>query len=169
MPACNIMTSSCACGRVEVTATGKPLVCVICYCDDCQHRARQLEELPNCPPVAGPDQGTSVILFRKDRIACSKGASLLKSYKLKESSATNRVVATCCNAAMYMSLDDSRHWVSAYRSRFRGDISPEQMRICTKFAPVGVVLPADLPSYRGYPPNMMAKLVGAMIAKFIGR
>jgi len=82
---------------------------------------------------------------------CRKGAELLKSYKLKESSVTNRVVAACCNSAMFMSFDRGPHWVSAYRVRFHGELPPLQLRICTKFKPDGVVLPDDVPSHRGYP------------------
>jgi hypothetical protein len=48
--------------------------------------------LPNAGAVAHPDGGTAYILYRKDRIECSKGAALLKSYKLKEISVTNSEV-----------------------------------------------------------------------------
>jgi hypothetical protein len=40
--------------------------------------------------VEDPDGGTAYILYRKDRIECSKGAELLKRYKVKETSTTNR-------------------------------------------------------------------------------
>ena len=71
---------------------------------------------PNAAPVRDPDGGTAYVLYRRDRIECSKGASLLKSYKIRESSVTNRVVATCCNSAMFMNFDKGPHWVSAYRT-----------------------------------------------------
>jgi hypothetical protein len=84
-----IRSATCACGRVELEAIGKPIVSAVCYCDDCQKGARQIEALPNAGTVADPDGGTPYILYRKDQIACSKGADLLKSYKLKDTSATN--------------------------------------------------------------------------------
>ena len=100
-----------------------------------------------------PDGGTAYILFRKDRIACSKGADLLRPYKLKETSITNRVVAACCNSAMMMNFDRGPHWVSAYRARFAGDLPPLQARICTKFKAEGVVLARDhAAKLPGYPP-----------------
>lgn len=118
------LTASCACGKVELTATGRPIVSAVCYCADCREGARQIEALPGAGAVSDPDGGTAYILYRKDRIACSKGAALLKSCKLRPESATNRVVATCCQSAMFMNFDKGPFWVSAYRARFRGDLRP---------------------------------------------
>jgi hypothetical protein len=132
-PPKNAMTASCSCGSVELEAIGAPITSVVCYCDDCQEGSRQIEALPNARPVQDPDGGTAYILYRKDRVKCSRGALLLKSHKIREKSATNRVVATCCNSAMFLNFDDRKHWVDVYRARFKGDIPPLQMRICTKF------------------------------------
>ena len=131
----------------------------VCYCADCQTGSRQIEELPGAGPVREPEGGTAYILYRKDRIACSKGATLLKSYKIKQGSNTNRVVASCCNSAMFMSFDKGPHWVSAYRARFQGNLPPLQMRVCTKSKPSDAVLPDDIPSYPGYPLPLIAKLL----------
>ena len=162
-------TASCSCGNVEIKAFGAPIVSSVCYCDDCQKGARQIEALPGAGPVSDPDGGTAYILYRKDRIECSKGRALLKTYKLKESSPTNRVVATCCNSAMFLGFDKGPFWVSAYRARFRGDLPPLQMRICTKFKPEGVSLPNDIPSYRIFPPSLMAKLLTSWAAMLLRR
>jgi hypothetical protein len=164
-----IMTATCSCGGVELKAFGRPIVSNVCYCDDCQKGARQIEELPDAGPVRDPDGGTAYILYRKDRIECSKGSALLKAYKIKENSVTNRVVATCCNSAMFVSFDKGPFWVSAYRARFHGELPPLQLRICTKFKPDGVVLPDDLPSYRGYPPGFVVKLLASRVAMLLGR
>src|ERR1700753_4100394 len=115
MTAPSILTARCFCGRVELQATGSPIVSSVCYCDDCQKGADQLEALPGAATVRDPDGGTEYILYRKDRLACTKGADLLQSYKLRDGSATNRVVASCCNAPMFMNFDKGPHWVSAYR------------------------------------------------------
>ena len=163
------LTASCACGRVEVTAFGKPIVSGVCYCADCQKGGAQIEALPNAGAVRDADGGTACILYRKDRIACSKGAELLKPYKIKASSVTNRVVATCCNSAMFMNFDRGPHWVTAYRARFRGPLPPLQVRICTKSKPDGVVLPNDVPSHPGYPPGMIFKLLASRLAMLFGR
>lgn len=164
-----IMTATCSCGAVEFKAFGRPIVSSICYCDDCQKGAGQIETLPNACAVSDPDGGTAYILYRKDRIACSKGAALLRNYKLKETSVTNRVVATCCNSAMFMNFDRGPHWVSAYRARFHGELPPVQLRICTKFKPDGVVLPDDVPSYRGYAPGFVVRLLASRAAMLLGR
>lgn len=164
-----IMTATCACGSVEVRAFGKPIVSAACYCDDCQKGAAQIEALPKAAAVRDPSGGTVYMLFRKDRFECVGGAERLKPHKLKETSPTNRVVATCCNSAMFMSFDRGPHWVSAYRARFHGDLPPLQARICTRFKPEGVVLSDDVPSYRSYPPSFIVKLLASRIAMALGR
>lgn len=163
------MTATCSCGEVELNAFGKPIVSSVCYCDDCQKGADQIEALSNAYAVRDPDGGTAYILYRKDRIERSQGAELLRSYKLKETSATNRVVAACCNSAMFVNFDRGPHWVSVYRARFHGELPPLQLRICTKFKSDGVVLPDDAPSYRGYPPSLIVKLLASRVAMLLGR
>ncbi len=163
------MIARCACGRVEYEATGAPILGVACYCDDCQEGARRIEALPGAPPVRDPDGGVSYILFRKDRVRCTKGGGLLQSQKLKPKTDTNRVVATCCNSAMVMAFDDSKHWVPVYRSRFQGAPPPVDMRICTKFAPAAAAIPRDVPSYPGFSFRFIWKLLGARLAMALGR
>ncbi|MBS0471045.1 MAG: hypothetical protein JSR60_08245 [Proteobacteria bacterium] len=163
------LIAGCACGRVEVTAKGPPIVSSVCYCDDCQKGAAQIEALPNAGAVRDPDGGTAYILYRKDRIACSKGADMLKPYKLKDTSITNRVVATCCNTAMFVNFDKGPHWVSAYRARFRGELPPLQFRMCTKFKPEGAVLPNDVPQSPGYPFGLIVRLLASRAAMIFGR
>ncbi len=87
----------CTCGKVELEAIGAPITCVVCYCDDCEAGARQIEALPNATAVGEPDGGVGYVVYRKDRVRIPKGAELLRGYKLREKSATNRMVATCCN------------------------------------------------------------------------
>lgn len=128
MPPAPSMIATCACGEVEVRAFGKPIVSAACYCDDCQKGAAEIEALPNAPAVRDPDGGTAYTLYRNDRFECSRGAERLKRHKLKETSPTNRVVATCCNSAMFVNFDRGPHWVSAYRARFHADPPPLQAR-----------------------------------------
>src|SRR5271169_6359149 len=110
-PPKNDMTASCSCGSVELEAIGTPITSAVCYCDDCQEGSRQIEALPNAPPVRDTDGGTAYILYRKDRVKCSRGAELLKRHKIREKSATNRVVAACCNSPMMLNFDDSKWWI----------------------------------------------------------
>jgi hypothetical protein len=160
-------SASCVCGQVVVEASGAPIVSSICYCADCQEGARRIEALPGAPAVLDTDGGTPYLLFRKDRIACSKGAALLKAHKLTATSPTNRVVATCCNTAMFLNFDKGPFWVSAYRARFKGDLPPVEMRVCTRSRPAGAPLPQDAPNYPGYSPRFMLRLLGSGAAMLL--
>jgi hypothetical protein len=158
----------CECGSVELEAIGAPITSVVCYCDDCQEGSRRIEALPSAGPVREPDGGTAYVLYREDRVGCSRGSRFLEGRKIRESSATNRVVASCCNSAMFLSFEDGKHWVSVYRSRFRGDVPPLEMRICTKFRPEGDV-PNDVRGYSGFPLRFLTKLVAARISMLLHR
>jgi hypothetical protein len=167
-PSQKTLTASCACGAVEFEAVGEPILCAVCYCDDCQAAARQIEALPHAGPVMDADGGSDFVLYRKDRYRCLKGAEQLKSHKLDAKSPTKRVYAACCNSALYLGFDDAKHWVSAYRGRFQGPVPPVQARIQTRFRPAAGALPSDAPSYAGFPPAMLFKVLGARIAMLFG-
>jgi hypothetical protein len=162
-------TATCACGRVTVKGSGKPIASAACFCNDCRAGAARIETLPNAPAVRDADGGTSYILFRKDRFECTEGADLLRSSKLKETSPTNRVVASCCNSAMFMNFDRGPHWVSVYRARCHGDLPPLDARIFTKFRPEGVVLPNDVPNSKIFPLGIIVKLLASRVAMALGR
>jgi hypothetical protein len=162
-------TARCSCGSVELEAIGSPIVGAACYCGDCQEGARQIEALPNAGPVQDQDGGTAYLLYRKDRVRYLRGAQFLQGYKIKEKSATNRVVATCCNSAMLLNFDGGPHWVSLYRARFVGDVPPLQMRINTKFKPVNSVVPNDVPAYSSFPLKFVGKLIAAKVAMLLRR
>jgi hypothetical protein len=114
-----------------------------------------------------PDGGTAYVVYRKDRIECSSGKEHLQSLKIRPDSVTNRVVATCCNSAMYLGFDDSKHWVDVYRSRVQGVVPPLQMRMCTKFKAAPDDTPTEIPSYPGYPVALLARLLAARIAMWL--
>jgi hypothetical protein len=159
----------CSCGKVVIEAFGDPITSTVCYCDTCQEGSRQIEALPNAAPIRGPDGGTAYILYRKDRIKYSQGTELLKGYKIDEKSPTRRSVATCCNSAMVMQLDDVMHWVPIYRGRFHGEVPPLQYRICTKFKPANAEIPNDVPVSKMYPPGLMLRLLISKIAMVLGK
>lgn len=148
---------------------GTPIVCAVCYCDDCQEGARQIEALSSAVPVRRPDGGTEYLVYRKDRVTCARGVPLLKPYKIKMHSVTNRMVAICCNSAMLLNFDDSKHWVDVYRSRCEGLLPPVQMRICTRFSRASGDEASDVPSHSGYPLRLLAKLVMARMAMLLVR
>jgi hypothetical protein len=76
------------------------------------------------------------------------------------------VIATCCNSALFLGFEDGKHWIDLYRSRCEGDVSPLQMRICTKFRP-DLRLPDDVPSHSYYPPGFLLKLLLAKAAMML--
>lgn len=162
-------TFNCVCGQVAYEAIGAPIASVACYCDDCQEGARQIGLLPEAASVQEPDGGTEYLVYRKDRVRCLRGGSLLKHHKIRNNTATNRVIAVCCNSAMLVDFDDSKHWVDLYRSRGSDGAFPVQMRVCTRFRPDGQTLPADVPGYSRYPASLLFKLVAAKIAMLLHR
>jgi hypothetical protein len=159
----------CTCGDVELEMSGAPILSAVCYCDDCQEGARQIGALPNAAAVQDADAGTAYVLYRKDRVTVSRGAALLKPYKIRDKSATNRVVATCCNSAMMVNFDDGKWWVDVYRARIQGDAPPVQAHVCTKFRPGPSGRASDVPSYPGYPFKLIVRLLGSKVAMMLGR
>ncbi len=167
-PPKNRTTAQCACGSVKLEASDAPIMSVACYCDDCQEGARQIEALPNARPVRDADGGSAYALYRKDRVECSRGARFFQGYKIREESPTTRVVATCCNSAMFLNYEKG-HWFSIYRARFQGDAPPLQMRIHTRFKPENGDVPSDVPSYPTWPFKFLTKLLAARIAMLLRR
>ena len=154
----------CRCGAVELAAFGRPIVASACYCADCQAAARRIATRADAPAVAEPDGGTEYLLFRKDRFACVRGAERLQALRLKETSATRRMIASCCGSAMVLAFDDARHWVSAYRARFVGDAPPLEMRVCAKFRTSDAPLDARVPNDPGYAPRLIVQLLASRLA-----
>ncbi|QIB67771.1 hypothetical protein G3T16_19745 [Kineobactrum salinum] len=164
----NHSIAQCTCGSVEIDVAGKPILGAACYCDDCQEGARQLEALPDAPPVMGPDGGTDLLLFRKDRVQFSKGADLLRDYRIKDGSPTRRVVATCCNSAMFLDFQKG-HWFSVYRARFGNDAPPIQMRIQTRYRSENNPVSSGVPEYKSYPLKFITRLMAARLGMLLGR
>jgi len=161
------ITAMCNCKSVAVVAFGSPITTSACYCDSCQEAARQIGALTNAPCVAGSDGGTEYVVYRKDRVLCTQGKELLKAYKLDPNSPTSRVVANCCNTAMFLAFDDNKHWVDLYRSRCCGDVPSLRMRVCTRFAPDAERLPRDVPQFPSYPPRFIAALIWAKFGMWL--
>jgi hypothetical protein len=161
--------AACTCGRVEIEASGPPIISVVCYCDDCQEGANRIEALPGAARILDTAGGSAYVAYRKDRVTCTRGAALLTPYKVRATSVTNRVVASCCNSAMLLNFDDGKHWVDIYRERIRGAAPPAQMHLCTRFERAVYDGPRDVPRYRGYPFKFVAKLIKARLAMSLAR
>jgi hypothetical protein len=141
---------------------------VACYCDDCQEGARRIETLPNAARFRDADGGTPLLIYRDDRFECSSGEELLMGLKIKENAPTRRIVASCCNSAMFLKYEPG-FWVSAYRVRFEGDdLPPLEMRIYIEHRRAETSIPKDAPCYQGSPLRLFAKGSSARIAMLLG-
>jgi hypothetical protein len=163
------LTALCSCGAVEIEAVGRPIVTVICYCDDCRAAARNIEAIPGATSFRLNDGGTPLIAYRKDRVRCMRGEAKLAKLKLRDGSATNRRLATCCNSVMVLDFDDAKHWVDIYGFRIQMNAPKPEMLICTKFAVDEIENPDNLPAYSGYPPRFIFKLLAARVAMLFSR
>jgi len=161
------MVIRCSCGKVEFEAKGRPILTSVCYCDDCQKASRQLESLPGAPRLLGQDGGTPYVLYRKDKVAFIKGKELLRDHRVEGEAFTKRVVASCCNSAMYLEYEKG-HWFSLYRDRFMGATPPVQMRVQTQYKPEGAVLPKDAPSFKAFPPRFILRLLWTRLTMLLG-
>ena len=154
------LIASCRCGAVVLEVTGVPIAHAACYCASCQEAGRRFEQLPDAPPILDADGGTDFVLYRKDRVRCVQGGERLEAHRLKPESPTRRMVAACCNSAMF--LDFTRgHWLTLYRVRMPESVPPLEMRIMTADRREGVVLPQDVPNYAAHSGKFMWKLLAS--------
>ena len=156
------LTASCRCGAVVLEVTGAPIVHAACYCASCQEAGRRIEQLPDAPPILDADGGTDCVLYRKDRIRCVQGGERLEAHRLKPQSPTRRMVAACCNSAMFLDFTKG-HWLTLYRARMSGSVPPLEMRVMTAARRSGVVLPDDVPNYAAHTAKVMWKLFAAWV------
>jgi hypothetical protein len=112
--------AGCRCGQVKLEVLGEPIVSTVCHCSSCQKAGRLLEDLPGASHILDETGGTPFVLFRKDRLRCAHGAAFLAEHRLKADSPTRRIVATCCNTAMFLDFTKG-HWISIYRERLALD------------------------------------------------
>jgi hypothetical protein len=161
------LIARCACGQVELEAIGAPITSVVCYCADCQQGAQQIEALPNARTVRESDGGVGYLPYRKDRVRIAKGAEHLRAFKIRSNSATSRMVAHCCNSAVVLSFEDSKHWANVFRTSVIGTLPPLEMRICTRYRQ-GSAPDTTVPAFSGYPLRLLGKFLAAKIAMLVG-
>ena len=159
----------CQCGAVECIGQGAPILTTVCYCDDCQAAARQLEALPGAPPMMDADGGTALTLFRANRFAAARGGERLVSHKLRPESITSRMVANCCNSAMYLAFDKGPHWVSTIRNRLVGDVPPVKYRVMTRYRTSTLPFPDNAPTAKGFSLRFLGSMIRDAIAAKVGR
>ena len=161
-------TIRCACGQVEIQLLGTPILSAVCHCDDCQRAASELEQFPNAPKILDQAGGTAYVLYRKDRVRCSTGKSLLKAHRTQGEKSTARFVASCCNSPMYLDFEPG-HWLSLFRDRFGNHAPRIQMRTQTKFAPDASTIPKDAPQFRSYSPGFVFRLISSKLGMSLAR
>lgn len=157
------MIASCRCGAVLLEAAGAPIVSAVCHCESCQEAGRQFEQVADAPPVLNAQGGTDFVLHRKDRVHCARGGELLREHRLKPTSSTRRMVAACCNSAMFLEFSKG-HWLSLYRARMFEGAPPLEMRVMTADRRKGVDLPDDMPNYATHSGKFMWRLLSAWAA-----
>lgn len=153
-------SESCQCGKVQLAATGAPVLGAACYCESCREAGSRFEKLPLAPPVLNPDGSTDYLLYRKDRVQCVKGEEYLQEHRLKPTSPTRRVLATCCNSPMFLDFSKG-HWLTLYRNRFPSDAPPVEMRVMTEDRRAGVELDDRLPNHPRHAVKAMLRLLAA--------
>jgi hypothetical protein len=149
---------------VRFEALGSPIVCAVCYCDDCQAGARQLEALGARTAFKDTLGGAPYMTFRDDAVRCVQGEELLHGVKLRDDAPTTRFIATCCQSPMYLKYAPG-WWVSMYRDRFGDDAAPVQFRSQTQHAQAA--LPRDIPTYRNFPPALLLRLLKARLGMLL--
>lgn len=159
----------CACGQVECQVTGAPFLSAVCYCDDCQNAARNIERAGQDPPVAEPDGGTALCLIRDDNFRIARGAELLQPYRLDPASATSRMVASCCNAAMFLTFADGRFWKSVMINRMVPPGLAIEMRLCTRFRTSNLPWPDAAPRHGKFPLSAFLKVGRQWLNMKMGR
>jgi hypothetical protein len=157
-----LLTASCRCGAVVLEVMGAPIVHAACYCASCQEAGRRIEQLPDAPPILDADGGTDCVLYRKDRVRCMQGGERLEAHRLRPKSPTRRMVAACCNSAMFLDFTKG-HWLTLYRARMPESVPPLEMRVMTAARRAGVVLPQDVPNYAAHTGKLMWKLLLAWV------
>jgi hypothetical protein len=157
------LSAVCQCGKVRFEAIGAPIASAACYCRSCQEAGRRFEQLAGAPAFRDSNGGTPMILFRKDRVQCMAGREYLQEHRLRPESPTRRVLATCCNSAMFADFTRG-HWLSMFRSRFPAGLPPLEMRIMTSERRAGVELGDDVPNHGRLSGKLMWRLAAAWMA-----
>jgi hypothetical protein len=151
-------TIVCACGVVYLEAIDPSMMTVICHCTSCRTAGRAVDARSPVAPIVDVAGGTSVVLWRKDRVRCVRGSEQLVAHRLRPDSPSRRMVAACCETPMFGDFTRG-FWISIYRGRV-ADAPAPSMRVMTADALDGTAFPDDgVPRFRGRPGTFLLKLV----------
>ena len=155
---------ACACGDVRLEVEGPPIVSAECHCNSCRAAGARLQALPGTGPVLEPSGGTRYLLYRKDRVRFSGEDKRLKAFRLGPEARTRRVVATCCNAPVFLEFQGG-HWLSLYAGLWPDRAAPlPELRTMTGDLPDTAELDDRIPNGKRQSLSFFAKLLGAWIA-----
>ncbi len=160
---------ACECGKVAFRADGPTLGTAVCYCDDCQEAARQIEARGDGPTVADPDGGTALSLWRKDKVTNLQGGELVVEHRLNSKTTTKRLVTSCCNSAMFIDFDRGPFWISVLHDRIAEPRPPIEFRHMTKYRNSALPYPDDAPTYPTFPKMFVGRLMWNWARKLVGR
>lgn len=150
--------ATCRCGKVKFELIGAPILTASCHCDSCRRADEHFVAL-GAPSTLDADNGVPCVLVRKDRIKSLSGFELLRAYRLTNSVATRRTLATCCNTPMF--IDPDTPWLSFFHARLGSDAPAVEMRLnrLTKE-------PASdgVPSAKTIPLSGMLKVLGTYVS-----
>jgi hypothetical protein len=158
--------AACACGQVRMRVTGKPIMTAVCHCADCQAGARQLEAMGASPSFHDAWGGTPYVTLRDDRLGEVEGRDRLVGVKLKDDAPTTRFMASCCNTPMYLKHGPG-WWTSVYRGTLGQEAPAIEARGQTRHAVRPGTLPDDAPSYPGFPPQLLLRLLSARLMMWL--
>jgi hypothetical protein len=154
----------CRCGAVCLSLAGRPILTADCTCDSCRAAGAIFAKLPGGQPVLDDHGASRLVLFRKDRFACIAGEEQLREFRLRPDSPTRRIVATCCNSAMFLDFTKG-HWVDLYGQLWLPAAMPQpELRTMTKDLPKGTMLPDNVPNAKRQSFTFFSKLIAAWIA-----
>jgi len=158
----------CPCGQVTLQAVGAPMLSVACYCESCRSAAREFEQAPGAPAVFNRTGGVDYCLYRKDRVTMVRGKELLREHRLTQVTRTRRMVASCCNAPMFLDFTKG-HWLTLYRERLPKDSPLPEMAVMTRDFPAGRLGPDSPPIYPTRPAKFMIRLLSSWAAMGFAR
>lgn len=157
-------TLTCRCGSTRLRLTGTPIHVSECLCSSCRTAGARLAALPGADDVRTGFQATPTADYRKDRVEVVAGAEHLAEFRLTPASGTRRIVASCCNTALFQEMQGG-HWLSLYLNLWPAAARPTpKFRTMARDWPDRDALPPGMPNLQTHSLLFYARLLGAWIA-----
>jgi hypothetical protein len=155
---------TCRCGKVHLELRAEPIITTECHCASCREAGRRFEALPGDIRMAEENGGTQFVLYRKDRVRFTRGANLLKEFRLTDTSTTRRAIAGCCNTPVFLEFKGG-HWLSLYSNLWPEGTRPAlELRTVTGGRGDGPPLDATVPAGAWPTTKFYARLFAAWAA-----